>query len=397
MKVTYLLNLDFNIKAGLFNCIHNRMKIQKEQFDAEFYNVVVFDSKLMQIMRRLLKKNVSVKYTDKEFIEIDGVKYKTVYFKNSFMNKFLQTIGLESLIYKKLIKNISKDIKETDLIIAHWGYPHGRIAYYINKIFKKDYIVYYHGSDINSFAYSNDNNKKIILEIMENAKQNIFVSNGLKNQAIKLGYKYDNVEVTNNGIDINYFKPKDVNLKNQLNILDKKVVGFVGNLEKVKRADFLPEIFEKISETNSDVHFIVIGDGQLRKTVQDRCKSKKLPVSFTGRLSAEDVSSYMNIMDVIVLPSRNEAWGCVLLEANACGVYAVGSNVGGIPEVIGSYGALVANDDDTIINEINETISKILDGNFSKNVLVERAKDYSWEKICEKEYDMIINAVKDNS
>jgi glycosyltransferase involved in cell wall biosynthesis len=62
---------------------------------------------------------------------------------------------------------------------------------------------------------------------------------------------------------------------------------------------------------------------------------KGLDVVFAGRVPQVEVARCMNAMDVMVLPSRNEGWPCVVLEAQACGTCVVGSSSGGIPEAIG--------------------------------------------------------------
>ncbi|MDN5345742.1 MAG: teichuronic acid biosynthesis glycosyltransferase TuaC [Petrotoga sp.] len=60
-----------------------------------------------------------------------------------------------------------------------------------------------------------------------------------------------------------------------------------------------------------------------------------LDVVFAGRVPQVEVAKYMNAMDVMVLPSRNEGFGAVVIEAQACGTCVVGSSNGGIPEAIG--------------------------------------------------------------
>ena len=69
-------------------------------------------------------------------------------------------------------------------------------------------------------------------------------------------------------------------------------------------------------------------------------------VKFTGRVPVEKVADYMRTMNVFVLPSRQEAFGCVIKEAQACGAMVVGSSNGGIPEVIGNGGIIVMEGDD---------------------------------------------------
>jgi len=66
-----------------------------------------------------------------------------------------------------------------------------------------------------------------------------------------------------------------------------------------------------------------------------------LDVHFTGMLPQAEVAKWMNAMDVMILPSRNEGFGMVIVEAQGCGTSVVGSSNGGIPEAIGNGGIVV--------------------------------------------------------
>jgi len=66
-----------------------------------------------------------------------------------------------------------------------------------------------------------------------------------------------------------------------------------------------------------------------------------LSVDLVGCAWQDDVYKYMELMDVLILPSRNEGWQCVVLEAQACGVPVVGSDNWGISEVIEDGGMIV--------------------------------------------------------
>lgn len=384
MNITFLLNLDLNIRAGLFHAIHNRMKINNEQFECKFYNIMIVDSKPLALLKKVFGKRIYPKYIKDKYTIIEGIKYINIYYENCIIDKLLELLTFEHVRYKKLIRQVKKDVELSDLVISHWGYPHGRIAYYIKKYMNKDYIVYYHGSDIHTYASSSTKNTNMILEIMEKAKNNIFISKALMEQTVKLGYKKSNVCYTGNGINTEVFNMKNYNNRNK-----KPVIGFVGNLELIKRAEFLPEIFKAIYVKNNDTRFVVIGDGYIRKELEIKCKEKVIPVTFSGRVDAEEVAKYMNELNIIILPSRNESWGSVLLEANACGAYAIATNTGGIPEVVGKYGTVVKNDDNTIVSEICEAVINTLNKNIDRKSISQRAKEFTWKNICEKEYYLI--------
>jgi glycosyltransferase involved in cell wall biosynthesis len=88
----------------------------------------------------------------------------------------------------------------------------------------------------------------------------------------------------------------------------------------------LTEIFLKIAKSIGNVKFIVVGDGQLRRKLEKSLRDENLEAVLIGRVSQVDVARYMNAMDVMILPSRNEGFGAVVIEAQACGTCVVGRN-----------------------------------------------------------------------
>jgi len=294
---------------------------------------------------------------------------------------------------KELSKNLYNSIEDQrfDIIHAHGMYepPAGLVAKLLSQKLNVPYVVTCHGSDIN---LAMPKAKELYVDVLENASKVIFVSNALLNKAKSFGYSGENSVVIPNGIEPNIFKPLDKEkIKKELG-LSKKVVGFVGGLKEVKRADKLPEIFSYISSIY-DAEFLVVGDGELRKGIENECKKRKLKVKFVGRVSHEEVPYYMNAMDVMILPSRNEGFGAVVIEAQGCGVAVVGSSNGGIPEAIGDGGIVVEEGED-FEKRFAESVVKLLESPIDKSYLRKRALSFSWKNIVEKEieiYNEVLN------
>jgi glycosyltransferase involved in cell wall biosynthesis len=126
-----------------------------------------------------------------------------------------------------------------------------------------------------------------------------------------------------------------------------KVVAYVGNFQKVKNVTVLPELFSRIHDhfemhlrdvgnLDYNLKFWIVGDGKLRKAVEPLIRRVAgTDVKFWGNQPASDMPVIMNCIDLLVLPSRNEGLPLVTLEAVSCGASVLGSEVGGIPEVIG--------------------------------------------------------------
>ncbi len=123
------------------------------------------------------------------------------------------------------------------------------------------------------------------------------------------------------------------------------VVGYAGRLEHVKGVDILAEAFVRLAEGCGECLLLVAGDGRLRGAMEEvlRREGVKERCRFLGWLDESAMERFYAALDVLVLPSRNEAVGRVLLEAQSRGVPVVASAVGGIPEALcdGVTGLLV--------------------------------------------------------
>ncbi len=398
MKVLYITNLlpvPHNLSRGIF--ITNRLKtLQSFDINFDVYGITFKNTFGVKLLKKILSKTII--NPTASFYEVKGIKYKYASFSRSLGDVFNSRV-LKKNNQIKDSKEVAEDLfdkikgNEFDIIHAHGMYepPAGLVAKLLSQKLSVPYVVTAHGSDIN---LAMPKAKELYVDVLENAARVIFVSNALLNKAKSFGYAGENSVVIPNGIEPDIFKPLDKEkIKKELG-LSKKVVGFVGNLINVKRADKLPEIFSYISSIY-DAEFLVVGDGELRKGIENECKKRKLKVKFVGRVSHEDVSYYMNAMDVMILPSRNEGFGAVVIEAQGCGVAVVGSSNGGIPEAIGD-GGIVVEEGENFEKRLAESVVKLLENPIDGSYLRKRAMDFSWENIVEKEinvYNEVLNKV----
>ena len=111
---------------------------------------------------------------------------------------------------------------------------------------------------------------------------------------------------------------------------------FVGGLEQVKGVKFLIEAFAKISPEFPDFKLVLIGAGSELNNLKSQISNLKLEgkVEFRGRLSLEQTKDIMRNCYCLVLPSLSEGLGRVLMEAMALSKPVIGSQVGGIPDLI---------------------------------------------------------------
>ncbi|MEK5204717.1 glycosyltransferase [Bacillus sp. FSL R10-2789] len=387
-NVLFIVNMDPNNKTGLFNATHQRIKAIKPHLsEFDIYCLKYYDSFFLSVLKKLFKKETNQK--EEMFFDYEGIRYKNLYIKNGILRKILFAIGIDLPSFLKYMIVNRKKIKRYNLISAHWGYPQGNLSYYIYKFFGVPYVITFHGSDIHTVPKQNKVIKKFTLKILEKAANNFFVSKGLQKEAKALGYNKENYSILPNGIDTSRFPSlamEEVNrIKSEL-MIEGKVVGYVGNLVEVKGVNKLPEIFRIINSSFSDkVNFLIVGQGSMFESLKNNFEQNNINVYFTGKVNPEDVSMYMNILDVLILPSKNEGWGNVILEAHACGTIAIGSNVGGIPEAIGDHSLVVENDAEFEEKVAKKVVEKLEQG-YEPHLLIERVnREFAVQVMVDKE------------
>ncbi len=138
-------------------------------------------------------------------------------------------------------------------------------------------------------------------------------------------------------------------------------VSRLGTGDKTKRIDITIESMPDILKNYPDTYLVVTGDGPDRKRLENISKENGVlnNVLFLGRVNDDLLPSYYNACDIFVLPSVQEGFGIVFLEAMYYSKPCIGSKAGGIPEVIedGITGLLAeANDKESLTKHILELL-----------------------------------------
>jgi len=169
------------------------------------------------------------------------------------------------------------------------------------------------------------------------------------------------VTVVPNGVDLGRFtaRPADPALRRALGLPpDAAVVGYIGRLEHGKGPDVLLAAAERLTLKLPAATLLFVGDGPLRPALAARAAANGVRVVFAGQRA--DVPALLRVCDVIAVPSRQEAFGRIIIEAMASGVPVVASAVGGIPEVCADRltGLLVPPEDpDALATALASTLS----------------------------------------
>lgn len=117
---------------------------------------------------------------------------------------------------------------------------------------------------------------------------------------------------------------------------------------------------------------------------------------FTGRISQEKLAEEYAKTALLIVPSRNEGYSCVIKEAQACGVIPVGCDVGGIPEAMDGYGTAVTGTDQEIPGKLADIAVEYLEGKRSldRKRMAEQAAKHTWEQTQELSVELYHKILK---
>ncbi|MEK5215483.1 N-acetyl-alpha-D-glucosaminyl L-malate synthase BshA [Psychrobacillus sp. FSL H8-0487] len=226
--------------------------------------------------------------------------------------------------------------EQLDVLHVHYAIPHAVCAILAKDMANSDIgiVTTLHGTDITVLGYDSSL-KGAIKYGIEKSDVVTAVSHSLGQETMDLISPNKDIETIYNFIDEQEYTKKDAgNLKELLGIKPhEKVVIHVSNFRKVKHVPDIVQSFKLIHEEVPS-KLLLVGDGPEKHPIMESIKGTSIEndVLFLGK--QENLSELYSIADLMLLLSEKESFGLVLLEAMACGVPCIGTNVGGIPEVI---------------------------------------------------------------
>ena len=237
------------------------------------------------------------------------------------------------------------DERRLDIVHAHYAVPHATAAYLAYQMLATSHasvhaaaprtVTTLHGTDI-TLVGSDPSYARVVAFSIERSHGVTAVSQSLKADTTRaLGIQHE-IRVIPNFLDCSEYRRRDdPDLRAWLCPSGEcdAVVVHVSNFRPVKRVDVAVEVFRLIRR-RVRARFVLVGDGPVRADTLRRVADYGLTddVAFVGE--QHELVPWLSVADLFLLPSAQESFGLAALEAMACDVPVVASNVGGLPEII---------------------------------------------------------------
>jgi len=330
---------------------------------------------------KLIKKKCYLLADNKNILRIknplfDVLSYLIKYRKNYdliHVHSYIYFSTMQTLFLKKLVRNNLPVILHLHGGIQTSDFQGSNLMEKLMLLFKK----YVFDLTIGKMVISSSN------ALISVAKDDLLAVNRVfRTKRVKNNYYIPNA------LDLNTFK-RDKSL-------ERKYIGFIGRLTKIKGIDYFLKIIEKFQDIDKDQEFLIVGDGQHLSNVKKAMK--KYPIKFFESVPHDQMPNLYNQCSIFVQTSRAEGLPTCVLEALSCEVPVIASKVGGIQELIqdGVNGYIYKSGD---INKAIEQIKLIREKNnyelLGKNGRNLIESKYSWNIIVKKVIEVYERIISD--
>jgi teichuronic acid biosynthesis glycosyltransferase TuaC len=278
-------------------------------------------------------------------------------------------------------------------LLAFWAYPDGFATVLLSRVFKLPVFVVAMGCDVNDLN-RHLGKRRMVTWTFQHCDGAMAVSRALGSSIIALGVDPAKVRVVPNGLD-------DAFLAQPINEPDadaiprtEKTVLYCGWLSPEKDPLYLLEAARVLFADRPDVRLKFVGDGVLRPRIEELAAAWNIAdrVTLVGEVRHDQIAEHMRQADVLCLPSLREGYPNVLLEALACGLPIVATNVGGVPEIVtdGSRGILVPSGQPDVMAQALDTA---LSRRWDRESLRQAVSGRSWHEVAREMLDFMQPAV----
>lgn len=279
--------------------------------------------------------------------------------------------------YKRRIKKYCQKFGIPNISHAHFALPDGYFAFFLKELFGTPYIISFRGSDVKLMT-SNDksNTMKRMLTVLRHADK-IIVHN--RAQQILLQKHGFESTLMPHGIETDFLKPKD-----QCGTKDRIVIATVGELIPQKHIDWVINAVKNYKGRKT-ISLLIAGEGPQKKELGQLADGHP-NIQLLGKIKHEAVSELLCKSDIFALPSYNETFGLVYIEATAHQNAVIATHGTGI------WGHFKENEEmlfcdsfesfQALLHELieNDTFREHL----AKNAFDKTSAYFTWNKVIEK-------------
>lgn len=233
-----------------------------------------------------------------------------------------------------------KDAGRADVLDVHFGYPDGYAGHLLARWHKMPYLVTLRGKE--------DRLRQLpplrmrMQRALSHADKVVAVSSALRQVAVELGVRDEDAILIGNGIDLDKFHPMPrAEARASLGIPeDARVLVSVGGLVERKGFHRVIECLPDLLKDHPTLMLVIVGaagpEGDFSAQLRQMVDALRLGdrVRFLGSLPPHELKVPLSAADVFVLATRYEGWANVFLEAMACGLPVVSTQVGGNAQVV---------------------------------------------------------------
>jgi glycosyltransferase involved in cell wall biosynthesis len=292
--------------------------------------------------------------------------------------------NLGSLGYFIMVPFVRRLIKELkpDVINAHYASGYGTTA----RLSGAPYMLSVWGSDVYKFPYRSKLHLRTVRKNLVSATLIASTSRAMAQQIKRVAPAVSEVLLTPFGVDTAIFIPAHKAPSQSI------VIGTVKGLTPIYGIDILIRAFTaaKLRRPNILLKLKIVGVGPLKSELERLVKELDIvkETEFVGRVPHCEVPQQLRSFDIYAAFSRSESFGVAVLEASACGIPVVVSNVGGLPEVVLSNktGFLVPTED---VKAATNALLELIDSEAQRkemgiNAVAFVNEHYSWSVCVDK-------------
>ena len=288
--------------------------------------------------------------------------------------------------------------KQFNIIDAHFAYPDGYAATLLGHWLKMPVTITLRGTEVPLSKMPE--RKARMLTALKNATRVFSVSDSLKQLVVSLGAVSDKIRVIGNGIDVVKFYPLAKTVARAELAIPKnaKVLVSVGALVDRKGFHRVIEILPTLAAKYPELIYLIVGgdspEGYIRERLEQQVKTLELEknVRFLGAYPSEQLKLPLSAADLFVLATANEGWANVFLEAMACGLPVITTEVGGNIEVVNApeLGTVVPfGDSAALLAALLQGFETVWD----RSLIIQYARENSWDtrvRILVEEFQRLV-------